>query len=124
MIQKTLMIQPRTNLLMLTRDEFPKANQMESQELLIAMIRIISPISRSAISNLERSKDKKRVVRVLPLVTQQSLGLFVRMPPILLKRPLRMMMMNQRGLKMRGTLPTQAIEITCSILMSFDQSHF
>lgn len=95
MIQKTLMIPHRTNLLMRMRDVFPKASQMESQELLIAMIRIISPISRSATSNLSRFKDKKLVVRVRPLVTLQSSDLSVRTPQILSKRPLRMMTTNQ-----------------------------
>ncbi len=123
MTQKTNMIRLRTNLLMLMRGAFLKDSQMESQELLTEMTRIILPISKSAISNQERSRDKKRVEKVPQPATQLSLDQSERMRQILSRKLPKMTMMNQLDPRMRETQLTQVIETTCNILMSYDKSH-
>lgn len=95
MTKKILMILHRTNLLMLMKGAFLKDSQMESLELLTEMTKIISPISKSAISSQERFRDKKRVVRVLLLATQLSLDQLEKMRPILSKKLPKMTMTNR-----------------------------
>lgn len=95
MTKKILMILHRTNLLMLMKGAFLKDSQMESLELLTEMTKIISPISKSAISSQERFRDKKRVVRVLPPATQLSLDQLEKMRPILSKKLHKMTMTNR-----------------------------
>jgi hypothetical protein len=123
MTQKTHMIPLRTNLLMLMKGAFLKDSQMESQELLTEMTRIILPISKSAISNQVRSRDKRRAARVPQPATQLSLDQSERMRQILSRKLPKMTMMNQFDPRMRETQLTQVIETTCSILMSYDKSH-
>ena len=95
MIQRILMIPLRINLLMLMKGVFLKVSQMESQELLTEMTRIILPISKSAISNQERFKDKGLVVIVPLLETQLLSDLLEKMRLILSKRLPKMTMMNR-----------------------------
>lgn len=95
MTQRILMIPLRTNLLMLMKGAFLKVSQMESQELLTEMTRIILPISKSAISNQERSRDKRQVGRVLQLEIQLLLDLSEKMRLILSKKLPKMTMMNR-----------------------------
>ena len=123
MIQRILMIPHRTNLLMLMKGAFLKDSQMESQELLTEMTKIILPISKSAISNQVRSRDKRRAARVPQPATQLSLDQSERMRQILSRKLPKMTMMNQLDPRMRETQLTQVIETTCSILMSYDKSH-
>jgi hypothetical protein len=123
MTQRIPMIPLRTNLLMLMKGAFLKVSQMESLELLTEMTKIILPISKSAISNQERSRDKKLVVKVPQQETQLSLDLSEKMLPIQSKRLPKMTMMNRLDLRMREMPLTQATEITCNILMSYDKLH-
>jgi len=123
MTQKIPMIPLRTNLLMLMKGAFLKDTLMESQELSTEMTRIILLISKSAISNQERSRDKKLVARVPQLVTQLLLDQSERMRQIPSRKQPKMTMMNQLDPRMRETQLTQVIETTCSILMSYDKSH-